>query len=92
MIEAHHTSPLLDRQQEERRNRTQPEDQIQKERQPTQAQAMPDGPHQVVHHPQNGAQQKGLPHDRRLSQHIHRHGQRSSRAKKPPVPAERSSS
>lgn len=37
MIEAHHTSPLLDRQQEERRNRTQPEDQIQKERQPTQA-------------------------------------------------------
>lgn len=61
MVEAHRAPAPLDGQKEQGRDSPQPEDQIQKEGQPAQAQAPPDGPHQVVHHPQNSAQQEGLP-------------------------------
>ena len=74
------------------RHRPQPEQQIQHKGQRRQADAPAQGAHPVVDQAQQNPQQEPLPKDRRLAQNIHVHGQRSSRARKPPRPPAASSS
>lgn len=88
MIDAHLPVPPEDGQQEQRRHRPHPEQQIQQERQPPEARSPAKGTHQVVYQPKAGPQQHSLAEHRRLGQHVHPHIQRSNRAKKPPRPAE----
>ena len=70
----------------------QPEQQVQQKGQRGQPKAPAQGAHSVIDQAQQNPQQAPLPKDRRLAQNIHMHGQRSSRARKPPRPPAASSS
>lgn len=76
---------------EQRRDGPQPEQQVQREGQPAQADAAPQRPHSIVNQPQQHAQQQPLSKNGRLGRDLHIHGQRSSREKNPPRPPPSSS-
>lgn len=84
MIDAHLPALPEHRQQEQRGGDAHPEQQVQQKGQPAQTQAVADGPQQIVKQAQRTAQQHSLAEHRRLAQHVHMHGQRSSREKNPP--------
>ena len=69
---------------EQRRRRAQPEQQVQDKGQPGQPQGAAQGAHPVVKEAQGGAQLKALGKDRRLTDGVYVHAQRSSREKNPP--------
>lgn len=91
MVDAH--APVVPQQGEGEQGGgdAQPEQQVQQKGQPGQLQAPAQGAHPVVDEAQRGPQQKGQPKDLRLVRHVHIHGQRSRREKKPPRPAPSSS-
>ena len=68
----------------QRRHRTQPKDDIQREGQHTQADIAPHRPHPVVDKAQHRPKQEALPKNRRLACDVNVHTQRSRREKKPP--------
>jgi len=86
VVEPHRTVSPQEGKQKQGDDGHQPEAQVQYESQDPPPDPAADRPHQVIHQAQKGAQQDPLPHQRPLSQHICRHDQRSSRAKKPPLP------
>ena len=92
MINAH--LPVVGQQGEGKQPRRgpQPEQQVQQKGQRGQPKAPAQGAHSVIDQAQQNPQQAPLPKDRRLAQNIHMHGQRSSRARKPPRPPAASSS
>ena len=92
VIDAH--LPVVPKQGEgeQSRHSPQPEQQVQQENQRGQPQAPAQGAHSVIDQTQQHSQQDSLPKDRRLAQNVHVHGQRSSRARKPPRPPAVSSS
>lgn len=84
MVDAH--LPVVPQQSKgkQRRDGPQPEQQVQREGKPAQADAAPQRPHPIVNQPQQHAQQQPLPKNSRLGRDLHIHGQRSSREKNPP--------
>jgi len=87
MVKAHLAVPPQEGEQKQGGNHDQPEGQIQHKGQPPPPDAAAKRPHQVIYQPQNDAHHDPLSYQRPLGQHICGHGQRSSRAKKPPFPA-----
>ena len=77
---------------EQPRRGPQPEQHVQRKGQRSQPQAPAQGAHPVVDQAQQRPQRDALPKHRRLAQDVHVHGQRSSRARKPPRPPAASSS
>ena len=69
---------------EQPRRGPQPEQQVQQEGQTGQLQTPAQGAHPVVDEAQQRSQQEALPEDQRLAHDVYMHGQRSSRARKPP--------
>lgn len=69
---------------EQGRRRPQPEQQVQQKGQRRQFQASAQGAHPVVDQAQRRPQQEALPEDQRLARNVYMHGQRRSRARKPP--------
>lgn len=92
VIDAHLPVVLQQGEGEEGRDHPQPEQQVEPEGQPAQLQGPAHRAHPVVGQPQQRPQQKALPRYRRLGDHVRGHGQRSSRARKPPRLPEPSSS
>ena len=91
MVDAYLPVVPQEGEQEQRRRGPQPEQQVQPERQPPQAEAPADGPHPIVDQAQRSPQQEALPKRRRLAHHVYMHGQRRSREKNPPRPLPSSS-
>ncbi len=92
MVNAHLPVVRQQGEREQPHRGTQPEQQVQQKSQRGQPQAPAQGAHPVVDQAQQNPQQEPLPKDRRLAQNVHVHGQRSSRARKPPRPPAASSS
>ena len=92
VVDAHLSVVPQQGQGEQPRRGRQPEQQVQQKGQRGQPKAPAQGAHSVIDQAQQNPQQAPLPKDRRLAQNIHMHGQRSSRARKPPRPPAASSS
>lgn len=88
MVEAHLPAAPVNGQQKQGGDRSQPKGKIQNKGRPPPLQAPADGPHPIVDQAQQAAHQDPPEHERPLGQYIRRHGQRSSRAKNPPRPAD----
>ena len=91
MVKADLPVPPEDGEGEEGGRGGQPEQQVQRHARPAPP-PLPQHPEQVVQQPQRRAHRRPLQKERRLRGDVRRHGQRSSRASRPPPRSRRASS